>query len=123
RSSCFWLRADRRAVSSEICSGSWSRWRQSAEGVHRGQVRTHSLEDGQVRDAPPQEGHAQERVRRQGEEPQTGDRHRVERGAREGRESAPEARRRVEAVQQEALIAADRAGNGTGPSPSYTMAT
>jgi endonuclease/exonuclease/phosphatase family metal-dependent hydrolase len=59
--------------------------------VVNGEVRKVRVETGSLGDAPEEEGHAQERLGPEGDEPQTGDRDRPERSAREGRKgSAPE---------------------------------
>ena len=57
------------------------------------EVRKVRIEESGKRDAPPQEGNAQERERPQGEEPEAGDCDRTLGGAREGRKGPAEARR------------------------------
>src|SRR5262249_369800 len=59
-------------------------------GAHGSEVWTGSGEGSEERDAQIQERQAQKWPGRQGQEPQTGDRHRTQRGTEEGRESAAE---------------------------------
>ena len=55
-----------------------------------GEVREIGGEDREIGDAPQEEGHAQERLRQEGHEPQTGHRHRAQRGEEERRQGAAE---------------------------------
>jgi hypothetical protein len=59
------------AIATEVCDG---------------EVRQIGIEESRIGDAPEKEGHAQERIGPEGQEPQAGDRYGVKRGAQEGRE-------------------------------------
>ncbi len=58
------------------------------------------VEEREVHDAPPQEGHPQERVRTNREKPQAGDRDRPQRGTQEGREGPSQILRQPKALRK-----------------------
>ena len=68
-----------------------------------GQIRQVRAKAGEVGDASPKEGHAEEQLRPQSDKPEAGDRHRSERGQTEGREG-PLAQQSAKETEQQTLV-------------------